>query len=163
MTDWENKILYIDMDGVLAKWENASFQDVSSKGFFLSREPEQNLINAVRLLVESDVEVHILSSVLDNKYALGEKKEWLKRWLPWLPEMSCHFIPYGSAKTPMDMKKTGYLLDDYTRNLTQWIGVGIKCCTDCNDSHGTWDGHRIYASDPAEEIATKLIMIMKMN
>lgn len=74
MTGLENKILYVDMDGVLARWEDASYRDVSSEGFFLSRKPELNLIDAVRLIFELDVDVHILSSVLDNEFALKEKR-----------------------------------------------------------------------------------------
>lgn len=163
MTDLENKILYVDMDGVLAKWEGASFQEVSSKGFFLSRKPERHLIEAIRYMVAEDVDVHILSSVLDNEYALVEKKLWLRCWLPWMPECNCHFIPYGSVKMPVNSEKKGYLLDDYTRNLVQWDGVGIKFCTDCNDSRGSWDGHRIYAADTASEIAKKILMIMKRD
>ena len=104
------------------------------EGFFLSRKPELNLIDAVRLIFELDVDVHILSSVLDNEFALKEKKEWLRLWLPWLPECSCHFIPYGSVKMPLSREKIAYLLDDYTRNLVHWSGVGIKFCTECNDS-----------------------------
>ena len=104
-----------------------------------------------------------LSSVLDNEYALAEKKLWLRCWLPWMPECNCHFIPYGSVKMPVNSEKEGYLLDDYTRNLVQWDGVGIKFCTDCNDSSGSWNGHRIYAADTASEIAKKILMIMKMD
>jgi len=163
MTGLENKVLYVDMDGVLARWENASYRDVSSEGFFLSRKPELNLIDAVRLIFELNVDVHILSSVLDNEYALKEKKEWLRFWLPWLPECCCHFIPYGSVKMPLCSEKIAYLLDDYTRNLVYWSGVGIKFCTECNDSRGLWDGHRIYATDTGPEMAKKILMIMKID
>lgn len=75
MTGLDNKILYVDMDGVLVRWEDISYRDVSSKGFFLSRKTELNLIDAVRLIFESDVDVRILSSVLYNEFALKEKKE----------------------------------------------------------------------------------------
>lgn len=34
MMGLENKILYVDMDGVLARWEDASYREVSSEGFF---------------------------------------------------------------------------------------------------------------------------------
>lgn len=163
MMDWGNKILYVDMDGVLARWEDASYQDVSSEGFFLSRKPVLNVIEAVRLIFESDVDVHILSAVLDNEFALKEKKDWLKLWLPWLPECCCHFIPYGSVKAAIHGKKKGYLLDDYTRNLVRWNGVGIKFCTACNDRRGSWNGHRIYATDTAPVIAEKILTIMKMD
>lgn len=59
MTGLENKVLYVDMDGVLARWEDASYRDVSSEGFFLSRKPELNLIDAVRLIFELDMDVHM--------------------------------------------------------------------------------------------------------
>lgn len=163
MTGLENKVLYVDMDGVLARWEDASYRDVSSEGFFLSRKPELNLIDAVRLIFELDMDVHILSSVLDNEYAIKEKKEWLRFWLPWLPECCCHFISYGSVKMPLCREKIAYLLDDYIRNLVHWSGVGIKFCTEYNDSRGSWDGHRIYATDTPPEMAKKILMIMKMD
>lgn len=160
MMSLENKTLYVDMDGVLAKWEDVSLKEVSSEGFFLSRKPELNLIEAVRLIHEQDVDVRILSSVLDNEYALKEKKVWLQLWLPWLPECKCYFIPYGSVKTPFDVDKVGYLLDDYTRNLVMWNGVGIKHCTGSNDSRGTWNGYRLYGNQTAKEIAEKILVIM---
>lgn len=163
MTDLENKILHVDMDGVLAKWEDAAYRDVSSEGFFLSRKPESNLMEAVRLIYESDVDIYILSSVLDNEFALREKKAWLRLWLPCLLECNCHFIPYGSVKKPVSSEKVGYLLDDYTRNLVHWKGIGIKYCTDCNDNRGSWDGYRIYATDTASKIAEQILMIMKMD
>lgn len=125
MTGLENKVLYVDMDGVLARWEDASYRDVSSEGFFLSRKPELNLIDAVRLIFELDMDVHILSSVLDNEYAIKEKKEWLRFWLPWLPECCCHFISYGSVKMPLCREKIAYLLDDYIRQKPcslEWCG-----------------------------------------
>ena len=64
---------------------------------------------------------------------------------------------------PLCREKIAYLLDDYTRNLVHWSGVGIKFCTKCNDSRGSWDGHRIYATDTAPEMAKKILMIMKMD
>lgn len=57
------------------------------------------------------------------------------------------FISYGSVKMPLCREKIAYLLDDYIRNLVHWSGVGIKFCTEYNDSRGSWDGHRIYATD----------------
>lgn len=163
MTGLENKVLYVDMDGVLARWKDASYRDVSSEGFFLSRKPELNLIEAVRIIFESDVDIHILSSVLNNEFALKEKKDWLRLWLPWLPQCNCHFISYGSVKKPVNSEKVGYLLDDYTRNLVCWKGIGIKFCTNCNERCGSWDGHRIYVTDTASKIAEKILMIMKMD
>lgn len=99
MVDLENKILYVDMDGVLAKWENAPLKEVSTEGFFISREPVKTMLEAVCLVYERGVEVHILTAVPENSYAKDEKKEWLRIWLTWIPESNWHFIPFGSAKT----------------------------------------------------------------
>ena len=43
------KKIFIDMDGVLAKWNTeASFEDTFEKGYFLDRLPQENMIAAVR-------------------------------------------------------------------------------------------------------------------
>lgn len=44
--------------------------------------------------------------------------------------------------------------------ITDWRGVGIKFCTDCNYSYGSWDRYRIYVTDAASERAKKILMIM---
>lgn len=45
------KKIFIDMDGVLAKWNTeASFEDTFEKGYFLDRLPQENMIAAVREL-----------------------------------------------------------------------------------------------------------------
>lgn len=142
---------------------NQADQTVDSSQNAGMTDEQIDIANAVRLIFELDMDVHILSSVLDNEYAIKEKKEWLRFWLPWLPECCCHFISYGSVKMPLCREKIAYLLDDYIRNLVHWSGVGIKFCTEYNDSRGSWDGHRIYATDTPPEMAKKILMIMKMD
>lgn len=53
MMDLENKILYVDMYGVVGKWENATFKEVSTEGFFISREPVKTMLEEVRLIYEA--------------------------------------------------------------------------------------------------------------
>lgn len=53
--------------------EDASDEEVSEKGFFLSREPVNTMIEAVCIMIENGIDVHILSSVLDNPYVKEEK------------------------------------------------------------------------------------------
>ena len=59
---------FIDMDGVLAKWENASLEEMTSPGFFLSRKVDENVCGMVNQLLEKqiaeNIEVYILSSYL---------------------------------------------------------------------------------------------------
>ena len=43
MTDLVNKILYVDKDGALAKWEDVAYRAVPSEGFFFSGWPRKYL------------------------------------------------------------------------------------------------------------------------
>lgn len=81
----------------------------------------------------------------------------------WIPESNWHFIPFGSAKTRIDAKKKGYLIEDYTQNLFKWDGVGIKFCTESNDTRGTWNGYRIYNTSTPDEIVKTILKIMSMD
>lgn len=54
----------------------------------------------------------------------------------------------------------GCILDEYTRNLVMWNGVGIKYCTGSNDSRETWNGYKLYGNQTVKEIAEKILVIM---
>ena len=45
--------IYIDMDGCIAKWNTeASIEDTFEPGYFASLEPDESLINAVKMLAD---------------------------------------------------------------------------------------------------------------
>lgn len=77
-----------------------------------------------------------------------------------MPEHNWHFIPYGDVKTRVVMNKEGYLIDDYTKNLIRWDGIGIKYCTENDDSCESWNGHIIYDASIPEVIAKQILKIM---
>lgn len=70
--------IFIDMDGTLAEFRNVdTLEKLYEPGYFLNLQPNSNVVNAVKLLIEkADVEVYVLSAYLtDSAYALDEKNE----------------------------------------------------------------------------------------
>lgn len=66
--------LFVDMDGTLAEFHPVhSMEELHAKGYFAGLPPQQNVVEAVRILnADTDVEVYILSAVLsDSKYAFS--------------------------------------------------------------------------------------------
>ena len=164
--------LFVDMDGVLAKWKQIRvYEDLYERGFFLSMTPQTNVVEAVRLLTQDDgFEVYVLSALLgDSKYARFEKNRWLDEYLPEVKEVHRIFVSCGTDKSsgvPGGIKSSDLLLDDYSVNLWDWDkhAVGIKLINDVNNTVGTWMGHSrdavSYDWSP-EEIAEEIKLIAK--
>lgn len=142
-------IVYFDMDGVLAKWnENASVEETQVPGYFIAREPEQNVIRLVRFLKDHGLDVRILSAVYPNEFAEKEKKEWLEK--NGLGNIPAVFVPYGADKySYIDQSVlsdgAAILIDDFKKNLEEWKrhgGIAIKFYNGINDRP-----HIIFAED----------------
>ncbi len=157
----EKKRLFVDMDGVLAVFNNqiSSTEQLYEDGYFRNLEPQQNVVDAIKQLIsEKQIDVYILSSYLaDSLYALPEKNGWLDEHLPELPQEKRLFVPCGKEKRDMipDLGPNDYLLDDYTHNLLLWQppARGIKLLNDINHTQGTWQYDRISYNRPPESIA----------
>ena len=91
---------FIDMDGVLAKWENASLEEMTSPGFFLSRKVDENVCGMVNQLLEKqiaeNIEVYILSSYL-LPISKEEKIQWNEQYTH-IPIERQIYVPYGENK-----------------------------------------------------------------
>ena len=138
--------LYVDMDGCLAKWDTqASVEDTYETGYFLHREPQENLVEAVRI-ISTVLPVCILSAVYTTGTAMADKERWLKE--VGLGAVPRRFVPYGSPKHLYTDASGGpeVLIDDYSRNLHNWEQsgrTGIKFLNGINGTHGTWHGYTL--------------------
>lgn len=154
-----NKIkLFIDMDGVVCVFKYAPLEQITSKGYFLSLEPMEKMIAAVKeLSVEYDT--YILSSVFNDDHSVIEKQSWIMQYIPEL-QNKAFFVPYGESKSDYIEKMFGekvdcnaFLIDDFTRNLRQWKGTGIKLYNGINGTKKTWDGYSVNYQSTANVIA----------
>lgn len=143
--------IFVDMDGTLCKWNNVEFEQLYEEGYYRNLEPNWDIVNEINSLIDEGENVYILSCYLnDSKYALQEKIEWCKEYLPNLSEDKYIFVPFGESKAKVfDKRKLSpitnhdYLIDDYTKNLLEWKemgGIGIKYINGINHTKGTWKG-----------------------
>ena len=165
--------LYVDMDGTTAEWRAAAaFEDLFEEGYFSSLRPYQNVVDAVKLIIRErpDITVCILTAYFEeSRYALNEKRDWLTKHLPEIKEQNRHYTLCDITK-PMAVSggtnvllPTDFLLDDFSKNLHEWVaagGTGIKLRNGINGNNGTWKGHSVSRMLPPEEIAKYIIEII---
>lgn len=161
---------FIDMDGVLAIWEDASIEEMTSPGFFLSRKPDRNVIEMARMLLdgqgEGGYEVYILSSYL-LPISRREKIAWNAEHLG-IPEERQIYVPYGDSKASAfdgigGIGECDVLLDDFSDNLREWPGVAVKMYNGRNGTRGTWTGYSVRNSMDPEKMAAQLEGISLME
>lgn len=151
-------IIFFDMDGVLAKWEENG--NPHEKGFMLSRKPDHAAIGLAKKLKETGYEVAVLSAVYNTAAEL-EKVEWLEK--VGLGNVIHLFVPFGSDKsaavTSMTMSNK-VLVDDYSKNLHEWEksgNIAVKYYNGINGTHGTWAGKRSISKNMnAEEMMERI-------
>lgn len=162
------KNLYVDLDGTLAVWRQASsIEELYEAGYYADLPEHSNVADAIRIIMRErpDITVRTMSAYFtDSAFALRDKHTFIDRVLPALPADNRIFVPYGKNKAdyiaPGDKQ---ILLDDYTRNLMQWRESGysgIKLITDINHTRGTWDGPFVDFSWAPETIASKIVSII---
>jgi len=150
------KKLFLDMDGTIAKFnskKNALQRFDNEIGFFASLKPFAHLDTINNLITNGIVEVFIISAS-PNEQADKDKMIWLETHLPNLVKENICFCRIGTNKAKaikeqlnIDIDSNCYLLDDYTKNLTEWNncnGIGIKRLTSLADnSRKLWKGLEI--------------------
>lgn len=164
--------LFVDMDGTLAEFRQiSSMEMLFERGYFLNLKPIQNVVDAIRHIIKNnpEIEVKILSAVLDSKHAQTEKNQWLDKHLPEIKSENRIFTKYGEDKTSFiqgGVQPSDYLLDDFTKNLIKWQeynGKGIKLLNGINNTNNTWDGNRIRFNKSPSEISANIVSIIKEN
>lgn len=161
--------LFVDMDRTLAEFKTVdTLETLYEKDYFLHLKPNENVLGAIKqLIADNDFDVYILSAYLtDSRYALEEKNAWLDKYLPELPQEKRLFVPCGTDKSvavPGLIRPDDYLLDDYTKNLSEWEppAKGIKLINGINHTNGTWQGDKIQFTHAPEELSSMISDVMK--
>lgn len=143
--------IFVDMDGTLTKFfRDATMENLSEPGFFSHLPAHVEMVNAVGQLVQdARYEVFILSSALQTQTAVPEKQVWLDKNLPVIDYAHRLFPKHGTDKAlsvPGGVRKSDVLIDDYSRNLLAWPGIGIKVLNGINNRHGTW----LHSTNPVQ-------------
>lgn len=163
--------LFIDMDGVLAYWEDYNIPRVifEDHNFFRDLEPCKNIIKAIQIIKEKyneEIDMEICSAILSEP-VVPVKNEWLDAHLPEIPIDKRFFPMVGTSKTAMIKgrnPKKCFLLDDFTKNLIEWRNagaIGIKFLNGANGQIGRWDGDFVVGRTQPEILAETIYAIIK--
>lgn len=156
--------LFVDMDGTVAVWGNSPWEEVCTKGYFANRPPMMNVINAVKEIIHNhpEVEVFILSAVITDNHSVGDKHEWLDKYLPEIDHNHRIFSVYGEDKAKYMNAKGDILLDDYSKNLVEWEaagGKGIKILNGVNWSKRSWRGDVVFHETDPKLLGESIVLL----
>lgn len=159
--------VYVDMDGVLAKFHpEKSIEEVASEGYFRRLEPVSSVVEAIRELIKEGYEIFVLSSVFVDDHSIADKNAWLDAYLPELKHGCRFFVPYGDSKSEYLKEQVGLypddvLIDDFTLNLRQWHGIGIKLLNGINHTRASWRGYVVDGRCRPEIVANTIKGILE--
>ena len=144
------KKIFLDLDGTLAKFNvrNALKRFDNEKGFFAKLGAYKNIEKINEMAKAGNV---YIISASPNEQADNDKMIWIKKYLPNVKIENIVLCRLGENKAKIienkyniKIDKNCILLDDYTKNLTEWEtvgGVGIKRLTTVSDnSRKLWKG-----------------------
>lgn len=118
-------MIYFDIDGVLAKFLFGTSQEsIYREGYFNSLPVQENMLEVAKILAN---ESYIISAYLeDHPTIIREKKNWLKTYIPEIPEDRWIFVPCGTNKSIYMREKGDILIDDLGKNCKMWENAGGK-------------------------------------
>lgn len=172
------KKIFIDMDGVLAEYrENCNENDLMQKDYFLTLQPQWNMIKALEMLKEAsyqmDFEVYVLTKVYPSMFthSVNEKLQWRDEYMPSLYDSE--FIMVNGEEQEKseaikeilgkDIDKDCILVDDYNHNLAEWTqngGTAVKYINPINDKNKSFIGSRIAYTMDAYSIYSILLNML---
>lgn len=174
-----NKRLFVDMDGTLARFHDATdyLEHMYEEGFFRNLEPFENMVEGIRQFIKDhpDVEVYTCSAVIRSPHCINDKNAWMDKYLPEIPLDHRIYTEIGHSKAEYiegGITKDDYLLDDYNKGLHQFVysgGSAIKCHNNINQlgrgAHGgesgyMWEGAMIHSENVPELISEELAQLM---
>lgn len=159
------KRVFFDMDGTLAVWDTeARIEEVASEGYMLNRPMMENMVTAVRMLTKSnDYEVCILSAVF-HETAAKEKRQWVSINLPEIKKENMFFCKCGENKSDfVSATAEDVLIDDFSENLHNWRGKGIKVYNGINGTNGTWTGYSVHSNCDKIKLQAQLDAIIRLE
>lgn len=103
------------------------------------------------------------------KWIVGDKESWMTEAGKAETETMLKTIYNGvhitdkSVAVPGLIRPDDYLLDDYTKNLSEWEppARGIKLINGINHTNGTWQGDKIQFTHAPEELSSMISDVMK--
>ena len=144
-----NKI-FLDLDGTLVQFnvERALERFDKEKGFFANLEAFKNIEVVNELAKKGNL---FIVSASPNEQADKDKMKWIKKYLPNICLDNITLCRIGEnkaniieSKYNIKINENCYLLDDYSKNLFEWLkkgGTGIKRITPISDnSRKLWKG-----------------------
>ena len=105
---------------------------------------EQKIVNAVHKSA-----ARAMVELTESQYALKEKNIWVEKYFPYMHRGNRLFVPQNIRKSEYvralvgDVNNDYVLLDDYSKNLHDWVsagGRGIKLLNGSNGTVGSWKG-----------------------
>lgn len=184
------KRLFLDMDGTVARFHDSildaeghvQIELMYEKDFFRKLEPFQNMIDAMKLFIKNhpECEVYSLSAAQlgDPPGFVRQKDEWLDEFLPEIDRAHRIYPECGKVKSdyiPGGVSIVDYLLDDFNKNLREWVrdgGKSIKCKNNINHKGlgkfggsvgNLWTGDMVSNLDKPEEILRQMEDFMDLE
>lgn len=165
------KRLFVDLDGTVAEWRNLKVESeeelysiLMSDGYYRWLRPYRKILGAVRRVAKQNENVFILTHYIPNCAAKADKDAWIDEYLPEIPPSRRIFVPCSDKKedyVPGGVRKGDILLDDYTRNLLKWPGIGVKAINPINHTRQTWKGSSVGYKARVGSIANLLSALLK--
>jgi len=142
------KMIYLDMDGVLANFPKDGAGTYRNVGFFERLEVIEEGCTIYTTLKRLGYPVTVLTKCPDLSHSKSEKTVWLERKLQ-LHTGGVKVIFVSEEKKKSDaigrkaqLQSTDILIDDYNKNLVEWQragGTALKFLNGQNDPK-TWSG-----------------------
>ena len=162
MLNGKERKIFLDLDGTCAKFnvKNALKRFDNEVGFFANLGAYVGIDFINELAKRGNV---YIISASPNQQADSDKMIWIDKYLNNIPVENITLCRVGENKAEiiqnkynMEINEDCFLLDDYTKNLTEWEnygGTGIKRLTSCADnSRGLWKGLMLKNLKELEEI-----------
>lgn len=176
------KNYYIDMDGVLAKYDKTAYVGEDplymqkNQHYFRNLEPDRKMLEFIDILHKrcryTGDNVYILTTLPINGAIFNEqfhdKIAWINEWLPYM-SIDNILISVTSKRDAVEyihnhsLSQSDILIDDYNKNLLDWQNAGgtsVKYCNGIN-SPASFSGIKLFCNDTAAEMFQTLSVIWR--